>query len=165
MQYSINAQLQNREYDQALEAAQRYVAHVPKDPHAHYVLGMALTYSGRIEDALTSLTQSRKLYPGRLPPYAHWIYRTVYSLLDRDEEALRILKEATTRAPNYLTNQIILAIVYSKSGYDAEAQATVKEILRISPTYEAEHLRKRNPFKDTAVTEGFIAALRKAGLP
>ena len=81
------------------------------------------------------------------------------------DEALEILTQATRRAPNYLYNQIILTVVLSKTGRDAEALQQVREILRISPDYKAENLRKRLPFEDIGITNGFVAALRKAGLP
>ena len=57
-----------------------------------------------------------------------------------------------------------LAVIYSELGREAEAQAATAEILRISPNFSLEGYKQRLPYKDPAVLERQIAALRKAGL-
>ena len=86
------------------------------------------------------------------------------SLLDRHDEAIKLLKRETLRAPNFLSNYIALTIAYSRAGDQAGARAAVKEILRISPAYEAEEFERRFPFRDQSISEGFTRALREAGV-
>jgi tetratricopeptide (TPR) repeat protein len=57
-----------------------------------------------------------------------------------------------------------LAIIYSELGQEEEAQAEVAELLRVNPDLSLEWLRQMAPFKDLAVLERFLTALRKAGL-
>ena len=49
--------------------------------------------------------------------------------------------------------------------WEAQAQAEVAEVLRISPRASLEDQRERMPFKDQAVSERYLDSLRKAGLP
>ncbi len=45
------------------------------------------------------------------------------------------------------------------------AQDRMAEVLRISPHASIKDLRERSPFKDQAILERYLEALRKAGLP
>jgi hypothetical protein len=57
-----------------------------------------------------------------------------------------------------------LAAIYSELGKEAEAQAEVVEVLRINPQFSLEVHRQRVPVKDPAILEGYLTALRQAGL-
>jgi tetratricopeptide (TPR) repeat protein len=80
------------------------------------------------------------------------------------KEAIAALKGALTRNPNFLPAHLVLAAVYSELGREEEARAEAGEILRLSPAFSLEVLRQRLPYKDPAVSERHLAALRKAGL-
>lgn len=82
----------------------------------------------------------------------------------RYEEAITILKRAVTLAHNSFGAHLILAVTYSESGREEEARAEAAEVLRLSPQLSLEGWRQRLPFKDPAVLERTLAALRKAGL-
>jgi hypothetical protein len=58
----------------------------------------------------------------------------------------------------------LFRIKSSELGQEAEAQAEVAAILRISPNYSLQIARQTWPVKDPAVLERDLAALRKAGL-
>ncbi len=68
------------------------------------------------------------------------------------------------RNPDQITAHVLLAVIYSELGREEEARVEVTEILRISPHYSLEVVRQRIPYKDLAVLERQVAALRKAGL-
>src|SRR6266849_8607109 len=89
---------------------------------------------------------------------------TVYRLMGRYEEAIAAFKRALTRNPDLLPVHINLAVVYSELGREEEARAEAAEVLRLNPKYSLEVLRQRFPYKDPAVLERDLAALRKAGL-
>jgi adenylate cyclase len=57
-----------------------------------------------------------------------------------------------------------LATIYSELGREEEARAEAAEVLRINPKYSLEVWRQRFLYKDPAVLECMLAALRKAGL-
>ena len=64
-----------------------------------------------------------------------------------------------------MSSHLLLAGIQSELGRKEEAQAEVAEVLRISPRASLEGQRERMPFKDQAVLERYLNALRKAGLP
>ncbi|HEV8713209.1 MAG TPA: hypothetical protein VGX03_10305 [Candidatus Binatia bacterium] len=47
---------------------------------------------------------------------------------------------------------------------DKEARAEVAELLRVSPNFSLEGVRRESTFKNPADLEKYLAALRKAGL-
>ena len=87
-----------------------------------------------------------------------------YTLTRQYEEAIAVLKRAITRNPNFLAAYVFLAVVYSESSREEEARGVAVEILRISPNFSLEGYQQRMHYKDPAVLERFLAALRKAGL-
>ena len=58
----------------------------------------------------------------------------------------------------------MLAGAYSELGREGEARSEAAEVLRLSPNFSLEGWRQRQPFRDSAVLERDLAALRKAGL-
>jgi adenylate cyclase len=87
-----------------------------------------------------------------------------YRLAGRYEDAIATLKTAVTRNPDHLPLHLHLAVSYSEVGRDEEARAEVAELLRLSPAFSLEGVRRVMPFKDPAEGERYLAALRKAGL-
>ena len=87
-----------------------------------------------------------------------------YYLTGRYEEAIAVLKGFLTRTPDFLPAHVFLAAIYSELGREAEARAEGAEVLRLSPPFSLEVLRQRLAYRDPAILERHIAALRKAGL-
>ena len=96
-------------------------------------------------------------FPDRLLGYA-------YFLAERYEEAIARAKKALTLNPNFMLAHVNLALCYAELGRLEEARAEVAEVLRINPHWSLEVVRRVSPYKDPAVDERMIAALRKAGL-
>lgn len=80
------------------------------------------------------------------------------------EEAIATLKQFIIRSPNLLYGHLVLTIAYSESGREEEARAAAAEVLRVSPKFSLEIWKQRAPYKDLAVVERQVTALRKAGL-
>src|SRR5262249_16414923 len=130
---------------------------------AYVWLGEILKFAGRPEEAIGLIETAMRLNP-HYPASYLFILGTDYRLMGRYEEAIAGLKKALTRKPDLLPAHINLAVVYSELGREEEARAEAAEVLRLNPKYSLEVLRQINPFKDPAVNERLIAALRKAGL-
>jgi hypothetical protein len=73
-------------------------------------------------------------------------------------------KRVLTYNPNWSFAHEGLAIIYSELGREEEAKAAGAEILRIMPQFTVEGWKRNAAWKDPAIIERFVAALRKAGL-
>lgn len=151
-------------WDDALTQAEREVELHPSDGEAWRSLGGALALAGRRTDAVAAMDRALRLNP-RYPPHWAWQIGLAYRYGGRTADALRVLEDATRRAPNMLSNHMVLAAIHAEDGQFNEARASVAAIRRISPTFTAEHARRRLAFKDPEITEAYVSALRSAGLP
>jgi TolB-like protein/class 3 adenylate cyclase len=155
--------LYKRQHEQALTAAKRGIALAPNDAEGYAELGLILNYAGQSEEAIGLLKKAIRLNP-RYP--VNYLVRlgAAYSLARQYEEALAVLQGASLRNPNLLPPHLYLAANYSELGRDAEARAEAAEVLRINPDWSLEAWKRRVPYKDPAMLERRLAALRKAGL-
>jgi tetratricopeptide (TPR) repeat protein len=153
-----------KHYEQALAEAQRAVALDPNDAEGYRFLGEALIVAGRPEEAIELMRKGMRLNPGYPFVYLSNLGRA-YRLTGRCAEAIAPLKKSVTLNPNFFPTHFNLAICYAELGYEGEARAEVTEMLRLEPDYSLERAKQQlMPYKDPAVMERTLAALRKAGL-
>jgi tetratricopeptide (TPR) repeat protein len=155
--------LWKKQYAQAIAEAERAIALDANLIDAYVQLGETLKFAGRPEEALGLIEKAMRLNP-HYPASYLFLLGEAYRVAWRYEEALAAYQKALTRNPNLLPAHLGLAVSYSELGREEEARAEAAEVLRINPQYSLEVLRQRSPFKDPAVLERMIAALRKAGL-
>lgn len=104
-----------------------------------------------------------RLHP-RYPPMYEFTLGVNYRAAGRYEEAIHTLKQSLSRNPNIINAHFNLAVIYSESNREEEAEAEVAEALRLNPQWSLERWRRNVPFKNPAEIERFVVALRKAGL-
>jgi adenylate cyclase len=155
--------LWQKQHAQAIAAAERAVALAPNDAEGYARLGEILNFVGRPEEAMGMVEKAMRLNPRRQAIYLFYLGHA-YRLTGRYEEAIAVLKEVLPRNPDFLPAHEYLAAIYSELDREAEARAEMAEVLRLSPHLSLEVLKQRLPYKDPAVLERYIAALRKAGL-
>ena len=68
-------------------------------------------------------------------------------------------------SPKYLDSYVFFAANYISMGREEEADAAVKQVLKISPKFSIESYAKRLSFLNEADVERVLSALRKAGIP
>jgi adenylate cyclase len=152
-----------KQYERAIAEGEQALTLAPNDAEGHVNLGTILNLAGRPEEAIRLVEKAIRLNP-RYPAHYLVTLGQAYTLTRQYEEAIAILKRATTRNPNFLAAYVFLAVVYSESSREEEARAAAVEILRISPNFSLEGFQQRIHYKDPAVSERFVTALRKAGL-
>ncbi len=157
------AYLFKKQHDQAVVEAERATLLDPNDAEAHVDLGWILSWVGRPGEAIGEMEKAMRLNPHHSSYYLALLGRA-YRLAGRYEEAVTAYKKALARNPDFLGNHLGLAATYSEFGRETEAQAEAVEVLRINPQYSLEMAKQRFVFKDPAVLERELAALRKAGL-
>jgi adenylate cyclase len=155
--------LVKREYEKALSEAEQAVALNPNGADAYMLLAGVLACLGRWEESVLYAKKMIRLspFPG---VYYYWILGRAYFMTGQYDESVVTWKKALQISPDFLTAHAFLAACYSSMGRDAEATASVKEVLRINPKFSIEAYAKTLPYRNEADIEREVAALRKAGL-
>jgi tetratricopeptide (TPR) repeat protein len=154
----------NRNHQQAITEAQKAVSLSPNHPAPYAALANALTHSGYQQETIRAAKTAIRLDPHGSSP-AELYLCNAYRLLGRHEDAIAACKRHLNAHPSALTTHLVLAVIYTDLERTEAAKKAADEILRISPRFSLEILRQRLAYKDPAVTDHMIAALRKAGLP
>jgi adenylate cyclase len=155
--------LYQHQYDQALAEMERATALDPNEAKSYAALAVVLSCVGKSEQALKAAEQALRLKSEVADSHLADV-GGVYAAAGRYEEARALLQRFLSRFPNNLMVHLMLAVVYSELGKNAEARAEAAEVLRLNPKFSLEIHRQRIPIKDPARLERHLAALRKAGL-
>jgi adenylate cyclase len=155
--------LWNRQQELALTAVEQAIALAPNYADAYVTRANILSMLGRADEAPAWIAQAMRLNPNYHDGYL-LILGQAYYLTGQYERARTTLKNSLARNPDYLPAHRLLAAIYSEEGQEADARAEAAEVLRLSPTFSLEVHAQRLPYRDPAVAERFLAALRKAGL-
>ena len=86
-------------------------------------------------------------------------------MLKQYAEALPLMRECVSRAPNFRTGHVWLCAVYAQLGQLDEARVAAAEVLRIDPTYTIEKTARLATYKYPRDADHLLDGLRKAGLP
>ncbi len=156
--------LWRKKYDRAIAEGQRAIAIDPNYADGYLFLGEILTFASRPEEAIGLSMKGMRLDPHSLWHYLLHLGHSDY-LMGQHEEALANLKRSVTLNPDYPATHLWLAASYIELGREEEARAAVAEVLRLSPRASLQFYRQKFHYKDPAVLQRFLDALRKAGLP
>jgi adenylate cyclase len=151
-----------RQYDKGIAIAEKAVALNPNSATAHFFLGKTLFFAGRSQESIPEYKKAIRLNP--IPASAYpWSLGLSYAYTGQYEEAISWCKKAVRQEPNDLLAHIMMTVVYSLSGREAEARAEAAEVLRRQPKFSPEKFAKKLPYREEDRVR-FISALRKAGL-
>ena len=126
--------------------------------------GLALTRAGEPERAIQVVETHMRYDPFYVPAAPGYLGLAHY-MLRQYSQALPLLRECASRAPNFRAVHVFLAATYAQLGNVEQARAEAAEVLRIEPKYTIEGTQARLPFKRPEDAEHFFDGLRKAGLP
>src|SRR5262245_6512382 len=99
-------------------------------------------------------------------PFAPALLGLAHYMLKQYAQAVPLLRECASRAPDFRSGHVWLAATYAQLGKPEEARAEAAEVLRIEPNWTIEGTQARHtPFKRTEDAEHLFDGLRKAGLP
>ena len=129
---------------------------------------IALVCAGEPMRAIEVIKAHMRLDPFYPPVVPLWSGMAHY-MLHRYLEALPLLRESASRAPNFLhAAHAWLAACYAQMGRLDEARMEAAEVLRIEPKYTIDGTARRRAevFITSPVdAEHYFDGLRKAGLP
>ncbi len=152
-----------KQYEEAIAEGQRAISLDPNFAEGYARLGQILTFAGRPEEGIDLVKKAMRIDPHY--SFSYWYLGNAYYAMEKYEEAIAALKKGLTREPDSMACNLFLTAIQSELGREKEAQAQMAEVLRISPRASMEGQREKLPFKDQAMLERFLEALRKAGLP
>ena len=135
--------------------------------YSEWRFAMALLGAGEPTRAIEVINANMRLDPFYLPVVPLWSGMAHY-MLHKYAEALPLLRECVSRAPNLHSGHVWLAATYAQIGRLDEARAEAAEVLRIQPRYTIDGTARRAAgawIKSPVDAEHYFDGLRKAGLP
>ena len=88
-----------------------------------------------------------------------------YYMLKRYQDALPLLQEAVSRAPDMAHGRYVLAMAYARLGKTDSAKVEAQIALRLEPWYRISQSLTARFFKRPEDTEHVVGGLRQAGFP
>lgn len=110
----------------AVEAAKKAVRKNPKNPVAHYNLGVALADADQLEDAITAFEQAIRLNPKFAE--AHYSLGMLRDAMEDYDAAVSALQEALRLNPKLPDVQFNLGLALSKAGRHVAAVKMLRSI-------------------------------------
>lgn len=155
------------QHEQAVSEGKKAVALRPNDACNLALLAQTLSYSGRSEEAVGLMERAMRLNP-YYPEWYLGILGQSCRIAGQHERAIATYNELLERRRKSggTTIQPLLGITltYMTLGKEDEAREYAAWILKIDPAFSLEWVRQATFFKDKALLEQDLAALRKAGL-
>jgi tetratricopeptide (TPR) repeat protein len=152
------------QHDASIAEFERAVALNPN--YSDWRFGLALVYAGNPRRAISEVVEAYMRLDPFYGPLAAAAAGFAHYMLKEYPEALRMLHDYVSRAPNFLSGHARLAATYAQLGQFGEARAEAAEVLRLHPAWTIEASGKPlSPFKFPQEAEHYFDGLRKAGLP
>ena len=152
-------------HDLSIAEARRAIELNPNHATAHVGLGNRLNYTGKPEEGILHIELGMRLNPD--DPRIHLMRRFLAEahLNNRDyEKAVEWARKSIERNPDYALAHATLAASLGHLGRIAEAEAALKECLRLQPRTIANR-RYSVVYERSVDAEHILDGLRKAGLP
>ena len=166
-----------REHDRAIAEA-REAVRLGGSSYAdgYAVLAQTLIYSGQPEQAIELMEKAISLDPK--PAYYRYHIGQAYFVMGQNEKygkgqyekaldyyrrAEEYLKEAIAMSPKHRPSRTHLVAVYIESGQNEKAWEEWDNFPGMDRLIDLEKRRQVAPYRDQALTQRFVAALRKAG--
>ncbi|MDP6350799.1 MAG: adenylate/guanylate cyclase domain-containing protein [Alphaproteobacteria bacterium] len=134
-----------REAEPAIAALEKGVALHPNDSLCIALLGMYSSMAGRPEKALALVEQALSLNP-HPPPWYFQALGYAYLFSGRTGDAISSLRQCVEQIPEFLPARVGLVFAFLMNGQEAEAEAQVRDIIRISPNFDfGKYAVRRSP--------------------
>ena len=121
-------------------------------------------FSGRPDAALRLTEQAMRLCPVYPPWYAGDKAQS-YLQLGELSQSLVWSKAAIDRSAGYIHAHLFRVIALAELGREEEAASAARHVMKLDPAFGAAAWAAGQPFRDPAMNERFLNALRSAGLP
>ena len=160
------ANLFRRRWDDALPPVERAIELNTSFAPAFAAHGLILTCLGQPDPGIERLHEAIRLSPRDSLMWL-WLISLGFSyfMVERYEDAADCARQAIRLSPDMPTGHRQLAASYAMMGRIGEAQAALRELLRLLPGHGVAEVRERLPVRNPDHLEAFLEGLAKAGLP
>ena len=153
-------------HDDSIASLETAIELNPSFAQSHHGLGMALTLTGRLDEAKEALIMSERLSPRDPILWASTVVHALACVLSGDhEDALRWARKTiqNPRSKGYWPQAVLAASLANLDRMD-EARAAVAAALEAMPDLSLAYLEKTLPTKEPGGLDPYLEGLRKAGL-
>jgi TolB-like protein len=155
--------LLQRRFDKALEYGEKSISLGPNYADIHAFYAQVKFSVGMWEDCIALINKARRLHP-LYPPWYLYFLGVSYARVGRFDEAIATLKDCINREPDSWAGYVGLAVLYVKLGKEKKARNFIDKIRQLNIEISLEQVRQIAIYKDPALLEDVVDALRMAGL-
>lgn len=155
--------LQQRKYDQAIEAARQAIKLNPNFADGFATLGVSYIYAGDPHNGMLMMQQAMRLNPQYPAPYASALGQAYY-FLGRHNDAVPVLRMAIERNNNLLTSHVFYIASLSRLGKTDDASWAAVQFKTLAPEFKLDEVGEMFPIKDQQSLDKIKQDLRQAGL-
>jgi adenylate cyclase len=138
---------QNRSPEAGIEEYQRAIAINPYFPSAYSCLGLALSYVGEIEMAVTALDNGERLgAPEIFLGLANSARAGVYSCAEMRGDAIKAARRSVQQGPGLVASQRHLVVNYALAGELEEARAAFETLVHLVPNPSLSSIASALPY-------------------
>jgi len=153
-----------RQHEKAIASGKRSIELDPNGAQVHLLLGQALHYAGRPDEAIEYLIKGIRLNP--FPNYMYFqSLGLCYLQKEQYEKALTRFKKAVQLAPESPPLHANLAVTYILLDREKEARASAMKCLELFPGLSVTFFLKGSRYKNQVDVKRITDGLRKAGFP
>jgi adenylate cyclase len=154
-----------KNFTAALECYEHSIELNPCHPNYRQLAGVAKIALGRAEEAFEPLNEAIRLSPRDLNIDMFYTCKGwAYWELDRYPEAMQWLERSKAQNSRIEATCFFLASTYLRMGQQEKAEATVRDVLEIKPSWTTKVVEASYPLRPTSLI-ALVEDLRKAGLP
>ena len=151
-------------FHEALPLAEEALQSAHSEANALAIGAIALRVCGKPETAIEYIKKAIR----HCPIYPAWYLDQMahcYWMLKQYDQTIAIAQTAIESDPQFSYPYGVLALTYAETGRQQMADDSVKEMLRIDPSFSADAWIKGLPYADPDMQARQVAAFRKAGMP
>ncbi len=151
------------EHDAALTASQMGNDLNPNIAQVRFGHAFALTFSGRMEEAIDELDEVMRLSPRDRNMWSFMVVRTwALSALGRQEEVVDWARRAAEQPNSVLWPNLMLASALGQLGRRQEARQALDRFHQENPHIDIDDVCERLPFRNPAHVQTLLEGIRLA---
>lgn len=163
--YAAKSQISllKKRFDDALEFGEKSILLGPNYADIHAFYAQVKFAVGMWEDCIALIKKAMRLHP-LYPPWYLYFLGVSYARVGRLDEAIANLKDCIAREPDSWLGYVGLTILYVKIGMVDKARDLIDKLHQLNIGISLEQVKQTAIYKDSALLEDGVDALRKAGL-